>query len=54
MGNIEKTKEAARIGKVSASFLYHNWKKIPAARKAGRSLRWDIDELLIWMKAQAK
>ena len=49
----EKTRPAARAVGVSASYLFHNWKIIPAARKAGRSLRWDIDELKAWMKEQA-
>jgi len=49
----EKTRPAARAVGVSESFLHHNWKRIPAARKAGRCLRWDVGELKSWMKQQA-
>ena len=50
---LEKTHKAAIKSGLSASFLYHNWRQIPAARRAGNALRWDVDELLEWMKQQA-
>ena len=53
MGTIEKTPEAAKIVKVSTSWLHHHWKEIPAALKAGRVLRWDIDRLKEWMRENA-
>jgi predicted DNA-binding transcriptional regulator AlpA len=49
-----KTRQAALEAGLSASFLYHNWQHIPAARRAGNALRWDVDELLEWMKQQAQ
>lgn len=54
VGTIEKTEEAARIVKVSKSFLHHHWKEIPAALKAGRHLRWDMDRLKNWMRENAE
>ena len=54
MGDIEKTPEAAKIVKVSISFLHHRWKEIPAALKAGRHLRWDMDRLKNWMRENAE
>ena len=50
----ENTTVTARIFKVSTSFLYKNWRKIPAARLAGRALRWDIQGLSEWMQQQAQ
>lgn len=49
-----KTRQAAIESGMSESWLYHNWKRIPAARRAGRALRWDVDELLDWMRKQAQ
>ena len=49
-----KTRQAAVEAGLSVSFLYHNWKHIPAARRAGNALRWDIDQLLDWMREQAQ
>ncbi len=54
MEPLEVTKEAARIAKMAPSWLYRNWKRIPAARRAGRSLRWDVGELKEWMRRQAE
>jgi len=49
-----KTHNAAMESGLSVSFLYHNWRTIPAARRAGNALRWDVDQLLGWMRKQAQ
>jgi len=51
---LTNTRQAAMESGLSLSFLYHNWRHIPAARRAGRALRWDVDELLDWMKSKAQ
>lgn len=51
---LAKTHKAALESGLSVSFLYHNWRQIPAARRAGNALRWDVDQLLEWMRAQAQ
>jgi hypothetical protein len=48
-----KTRSASKAVGLSASWLFRNWQNIPAARKAGRALRWDLDELKDWMRSQA-
>lgn len=48
------THEAARVCGLSPSFLYRSWKGNPAARRAGRALRWDVNELKEWMREQAQ
>jgi len=48
------TEKAARLCGISASYLYHNWKGNPAAFRAGRALRWDVDALRQWMREQAQ
>lgn len=54
MARYEKTVDAAAEVHMSPSFLYKNWHCIPAARRAGRALRWDMDELKRWMASQAE
>ena len=54
MEPLVRTAEAARISGFSRSFLYHRHKEIPAVRRIGRNLRWDIPVLLAWMESQAK
>ena len=49
-----KTPVAARATELSVSYLLHNWRNMRGARRAGRALRWDLDELLEWMKQQAQ
>ncbi len=49
-----KTLEASWVSGMSKSFLDHNWRTMGGARRAGRALRWDVDELLEWMKQQAQ
>ncbi len=49
-----KTPTAARAAGLSKSFLDHNWRTMGGARRAGRALRWDLGELLDWMKQQAQ
>ncbi len=49
-----KTHRAAIASGLSVSFLYHNWRQIPAARRAGNALRWDVPELLEWMRTEAQ
>ena len=53
MEGLVTTRRAAEIAGISESFLYHNHPHIPACFRAGRALRWDVTELLAWMKAQA-
>jgi predicted DNA-binding transcriptional regulator AlpA len=48
-----KTQQAAHAVGLDKSFLYRNWKTIPAARRAGRALRWDVSALKRWMATQA-
>lgn len=47
------TMKAARLLGVSVSFLHHN-RNLPGKLKAGRVLRWDLDELRAWMRRQAQ
>lgn len=54
MPRYEKTNVAALEVGLSASYLYRNWRRIPAARRAGRALRWDMDELRKWMATGAR
>jgi hypothetical protein len=54
MARYEKTSAAAAEVNLSPSFLHKNWQAIPAARRAGRALRWDMDELKQWMAQQAR
>ncbi len=49
-----KTNEAARAVGLSPYFLYRHADKIPAAYRAGRALRWDVEELRSWMRTQAE
>lgn len=53
MDSFLKTEEAARVVGLSRSFLYREAANIPAARRAGRALRWDLPALKHWMEAQA-
>ena len=48
-----KTKEAAKTVGLSPYFLYRNANHIPAAHRAGRALRWDVDALRKWMRQEA-
>lgn len=54
MSDLEKTRPAAKSVGLSPWYLYRNADKIPAAHRAGRALRWDVDELRAWMREQAK
>ena len=54
MPDYKPTKEAAAEVHLSASFLYRHSQQIPAARRAGRALRWDMDALKAWMISQAQ
>lgn len=47
------TTTAARLLGVSVSFLHHN-RNLPGKLKAGRVLRWDLDELRAWMRRRAR
>ena len=53
MADLETTAAAAKAVKLSVWWLYRNQDQIPAVRKAGRAIRWDVDELKEWMKEQA-
>jgi hypothetical protein len=53
MPNYKPTKAAAAEVHLSPSFLYRHSKEIPAARRAGRALRWDVNALKAWMRQQA-
>ncbi|HEV8328442.1 MAG TPA: hypothetical protein VGQ08_13255 [Nitrospiraceae bacterium] len=52
-GTLVKTPIAAQAVGLSASYLFRNAKRIPASRRAGKALRWDVSELRDWMAAQA-
>lgn len=54
MGNYQTTKQAAVAVGLSTFFLYRKAKVIPAARRCGRALRWDVEALKTWMAEQAK
>ncbi len=54
MSELQKTKETARATKLSTSFLHHHWKEIDGAYRAGRALRWDVDQVRAWMRRQAE
>jgi predicted DNA-binding transcriptional regulator AlpA len=53
MAEMAKTKEAAKAVGLSTFYLYRNADRIPATFRAGRALRWDIELLRAWMRAQA-
>ena len=48
--NLEKTAETAKAICVSKWWLYQHVNEIPAAHRAGRILRWDIEALKKWMR----
>ncbi len=54
MENLETTAVAAKAAGLSKWFLYRNARKIPAAHRAGRALRWDLEGLRAWMRQQAE
>jgi predicted DNA-binding transcriptional regulator AlpA len=54
MQNYVTTASAAKLVGLSRSFLFRNACRIPAARRAGRALRWDVEELRHWMAEQAR
>lgn len=54
MSNLESTEVAAKAVGLSKWYLYRNWPSIPAAYRAGKALRWDVEALKTWMKAQAE
>ena len=41
----------AKVG-LSSFYLYRNAQKLPGAYRAGRALRWDLEELRAWMRDQ--
>ena len=49
-----RTDEAARAVGLSRNFLYRHARHIPASRRAGKALRWDLIELRNWMAALAR
>jgi len=53
MAKLETTVVAATEVHLSKWFLYRNAHRIPAAHRAGRALRWDIETLKLWMRDQA-
>ena len=53
MSELLKTKPAAKAVGLSAFFLYRHASEIPAAHRAGRALRWDVDALRKWMRQEA-
>ncbi|MGD9851730.1 MAG: hypothetical protein AB7T38_10710 [Nitrospirales bacterium] len=54
MSNLESTEVAAKAVGLSKWYLYRNWPSIPAAYRAGKALRWDVEALKAWMKTQAE
>jgi len=54
MNPLITTIEAAKLAGLSPWFLYRNSRSIPACYRAGRALRWDIQELKEWMRRQAQ
>ena len=54
MADLETTTAAARAVNLSPWWLYRNQRKIPAAHRAGRALRWDVESLKAWMRKQQK
>ena len=52
MTSFETTEGAAKAVHLSKWFLYRNAKRIPAAHRAGRALRWDVEALKQWMRDQ--
>lgn len=53
MVGLVDTKTAAAAVGLSYSHLYRNAHWIPAAYRAGRAVRWDLNELKCWMREQA-
>ncbi|MDR4495057.1 MAG: hypothetical protein R3B74_11660 [Nitrospirales bacterium] len=53
MSHLESTEVAAKAVGLSKWFLYRNWPNIPAAYRAGKALRWDVEALKTWMREQA-
>lgn len=53
MNSLQSTEAAAKAVGLSKWFLYRNWPSIPAAYRAGKALRWDVEALKAWMKEQA-
>jgi len=53
MANFEKTEAAARAVGLSKYYLYRHAEHIPAAHRAGRALRWDVEALKQWMREEA-
>ena len=53
MGNLEKTRVAAKEVGLTPWYLYKNSEKLPGAYRAGKALRWDINELKAWMRKKA-
>ena len=53
MAKLEKTETAADAVGLSKHYLYRNADHIPAAHRAGRALRWDVEALKAWMRQQA-
>ncbi len=52
MIDFHTTIEAAKAVHLSKWYLYRNAKRIPAAHRAGRALRWDVEALKQWMRDQ--
>lgn len=53
MSDMVKTREAAKAVGLSPYFLYRQARGNPAAYRAGRALRWDLEALKAWMRQQA-
>ena len=53
MTSFQTTEMAAKAVGLSRWFLYRNAKNNPAARRAGKALRWDLDRLKDWMAENA-
>ncbi len=53
MAKLETTEVAAKEVHLSKWFLYRHAQRIPAAHRAGRAIRWDVDALKLWMREQA-
>ena len=54
MSVLKNTEAAAKEVGLSKWYLYRNWPNIPAAYRAGKALRWDIEALKEWMRQQAQ
>ncbi len=54
MSALVKTREAAQAVGLSRFFLYRHSSEISACYRGGKALRWDVQELRLWMRREAQ